>query len=241
MRTVQSLLTMQGPDLAKIISNESGGSSPSPTSPSLLHNGNFINSTMLQQTPRAGSSNSDRVNELNGSQNDKSYCSKPSNGTTEIARNLQIFLSSTRNSYVDSTSPSLGSSKTEEENVNGFSINTNGIVSNEQTDRTLLSLASNTATKKLEKKVLSCNSKSPLGSIGNESGFCSISSFQEVGLPLPLPSIRGYHTEIGLPVVDNSRHRRWSSTPVEIQGLLKHHRASFNGSQVSAKSVSIWV
>jgi len=92
-------------------------------------------------------------------------------------------------------------------------------------------------------------SSSPVSSAEGESGFFSISSFQEIGLPssaLPaLTSNKGCHTEVGLPEVplDKARHRRWSSTPAEIQALFKQHRASFGGTpQSSGESVSVcWV
>ncbi|XP_075229624.1 uncharacterized protein LOC142329158 isoform X2 [Lycorma delicatula] len=45
----------------------------------------------------------------------------------------------------------------------------------------------------------------------DESGFSSMSSFHEVGLP----ECRTY-PEVGLPIVDHN-HRRWSSTPVDSQ------------------------
>jgi len=90
---------------------------------------------------------------------------------------------------------------------------------------------------------------SPVSSAEGESGFFSISSFQEVGLPasaaLPITPIKGCHTEVGLPEVplDKTRHRRWSSTPAEIQALFKQHRASIGGMpQTTTESVSVcWV
>jgi len=93
-------------------------------------------------------------------------------------------------------------------------------------------------------------SSSPVSSAEGESGFFSISSFQEIGLPssssaLPITSAKGCHTEVGLPEVplDKARHRRWSSTPAEIQALFKQHRASFGGTpQSTGESVSVcWV
>ena len=57
-----------------------------------------------------------------------------------------------------------------------------------------------------------------VGSTEDESGFSSMSSFHEVGLPEMTNGSNGagsFH-ELGLPIVETQqRHRRWSSTPVE--------------------------
>ncbi|XP_014218901.1 chitinase-like protein PB1E7.04c [Copidosoma floridanum] len=105
-------------------------------------------------------------------------------------------------------------------------------------------------------------------SADTESGFSSLSSFQEIGLPnvgnsassstcssssssssvsnnasTPLRS-SGCHTEVGLPEVPvgNVRHRHWSSTPAECQNIFKRHSGSFAaGNRSTGESMSIWV
>ncbi|XP_046997128.1 uncharacterized protein LOC124612777 [Schistocerca americana] len=54
----------------------------------------------------------------------------------------------------------------------------------------------------------------------DESGFSSMNSFQDVGLPMMPPSkLEGSFQEVGLPVVEETeiihKHRRWSSSPVQ--------------------------
>ncbi|XP_067014594.2 uncharacterized protein [Anabrus simplex] len=70
----------------------------------------------------------------------------------------------------------------------------------------------------------------------DESGFSSMSSFQEVGLPLVSPS-SGCYQEVGLPLVDHrsspdsplpgANHRRWNSSPVDTQTPYPRHNRSF--------------
>ncbi|XP_015125118.1 uncharacterized protein LOC107046907 [Diachasma alloeum] len=79
----------------------------------------------------------------------------------------------------------------------------------------------------------------------DESGFSSMNSFQDVGLPMTtvLSPIKGCHTEIGLPRVprDKTNHRRWSSTPVELQTLLKKCSNGFMPNRSNVESLSVWV
>lgn len=80
----------------------------------------------------------------------------------------------------------------------------------------------------------------------DESGFSSMNSFHDVGLPMPtsaLSPIKGCHTEIGLPQVplDKTNHRRWSSTPVELQTLLKKCSNGFRPNRTNTESLSVWV
>ena len=88
---------------------------------------------------------------------------------------------------------------------------------------------------------------SATSSAEDESGFSSMSSFQEVGIPVtPLPSVKGCHTEVGLPEVplDKVRHRRWTSTPAEMQALFKRHNAvaNFAAAQKTTKTLrELWV
>ncbi|XP_054276192.1 uncharacterized protein LOC128995261 isoform X2 [Macrosteles quadrilineatus] len=58
-----------------------------------------------------------------------------------------------------------------------------------------------------------CTPQLSVGSTEDESGFSSMSSFHEVGLP----EVRTY-PDVGLPIIEPS-HRRWSSTPVETQSF----------------------
>ncbi|CAB0037611.1 unnamed protein product [Trichogramma brassicae] len=89
----------------------------------------------------------------------------------------------------------------------------------------------------------------------DESGFSSLSSFQEIGLPQvqnnnnnhgsPLSSSSpikktGSHTEVGLPEVPLRaaiHHRRWSSTPSEVKAMFRRH-SSINR---ASETMSVWV
>nr|XP_024219818.1 uncharacterized protein LOC106681459 isoform X3 [Halyomorpha halys] len=53
-----------------------------------------------------------------------------------------------------------------------------------------------------------------VGSTEDESGFSSMSSFHEAG-PSNTSTTEGSHHELGLPLVEPHRHRRWSSTPAD--------------------------
>lgn len=259
LRTVESLLSMREPDLARMTPVEENGSSPSPTVDHHRHHdtsfslpsGSFANSTTLQEA--AAYSNSSRGNESSGQQSDSRSPSLVKTSITEFTRNLQNFGPSSVRRSPDTASWNSSSSKTtEEEDMVALAVSSNGATSNGTPILTL-----SRAAKRLEKKEstgLGGKSKvkpasSPVSSAEGESGFFSISSFQEVGLPasatLPITPIKGCHTEIGLPEVplDKTRHRRWSSTPAEIQALFKQHRASFGGTpQTATESVSVcWV
>lgn len=247
---------MREPDLARMTPVEEG-SSPSPTvdrhndTSFSISSGNFANSTILQEAAAySGSSSSNRGNEsISGQQCDSRSPSLVKTSVTEFTRNLQSFVPSVRRSP-DTASWNSGSSKTtEEEDVTASS---NGATSNGTPISTI-----SRAAKRLEKKESTGPggktkvkpASSPVSSGEGESGFFSISSFQEVGLPasaaLSITPIKGCHTEVGLPEVplDKTRHRRWSSTPAEIQALFKQHRASFGGTpQTATESVSVcWV
>ncbi|XP_012543654.1 uncharacterized protein LOC105841083 [Monomorium pharaonis] len=258
LRTVESLLSMREPDLARMTPVEEGAS-PSPTVDHHRHNdtsfsisgGNFANSTTLQDAAAySGCPGGGRGNEsTGGQQGDSRSPSLVKTSVAEFTRNLQSFAPSVRRSP-DTASWNSGSSKTtEEEDI----VASNG---------TPISTLSRAAAKRLEKKESTGPAgkskvkpaSSPVSSAEGESGFFSISSFQEVGLPasvVPLSSsssitpVKGCHTEVGLPEVplDKTRHRRWSSTPAEFQALFKQHRASFGGTpQTATESVSVcWV
>ncbi|XP_018403020.1 PREDICTED: uncharacterized protein LOC108779947 [Cyphomyrmex costatus] len=260
LRTVESLLSMREPDLARMTPVEENGSSPSPTVDHHRHHdasfslssSNFVNSTTLQEaTASSGCSSSSRGNESSNShQGDSRSPSLVKTSVTEFTRNLQNFVPSVRRSPDTASWNSSSSKTTEEEDI--IATSSNGVTSNGTPISTL-----SRATKRLEKKEstgLTGRAKvkpasSPVSSAEGESGFFSISSFQEVGLPasaaLSITPIKGCHTEIGLPEVplDKTRHRRWSSTPAEFQALFKQHRASIGGMpQTTTESVSVcWV
>ncbi|XP_014484204.1 PREDICTED: uncharacterized protein LOC106749347 [Dinoponera quadriceps] len=233
LRLVDSLLATREPDLARVTPVEDNGSSPSPTErhhyhdvSASLQSGNFVNSTTLQE---AGHIGGDHRNESSIAQGDSGSSCFVKN--SEMNASLQATLPRTRRSP-DAASWNSGSSKTTEEE-----------------DTTALATSS---PKQLEKKEPTCKAKSPVSvsSAESESGFSSISSFQEVGLPSTssIRPIKGCHTEVGLPEVplDKTRHRRWTSTPAELQALYKllysQHRGSFGGSQATTESVSVcWV
>lgn len=258
LRTVESLLSMREPDLARMTPVEENGSCPSPTVDHHRHHdtsfslpsGNFANSTTLQE---AAAYSSNRGNESSGQQGDSRSPSLVKTSITEFTRNLQSFIPSVRRSPDTASWNSSSSKTTEEEDIVALAGSSTGATSNGTPISTL-----SRAAKRLEKKEstgLAGKPKvkpasSPVSSAEGESGFFSISSFQEVGLPasaaaLPITPIKGCHTEVGLPEVplDKTRHRRWSSTPAEIQALFKQHRASFGGTpQTATESVSVcWV
>ncbi|XP_077265020.1 uncharacterized protein LOC143898996 [Temnothorax americanus] len=262
LRTVESLLSMREPDLTRMTPVEENESSPSPTVDHHRHHdasfslstGNFANSTTLQEAAAySGRSSSSRGNEsISGQQSDSRSPSLVKTSVTEFTRNLQNFTPSVRRSPDTASWNSSSSKTTEEEDLVAFTASSSGATSNGTPISTLTRAAKR--LKKKESTGLIGKSKvkpasSPVSSAEGESGFFSISSFQEVGLPasaaLPVTPIKGCHTEVGLPEVplDKTRHRRWSSTPAEIQALFKQHRASFGGTpQTTTESVSVcWV
>ncbi|CAK9833478.1 hypothetical protein ANTRET_LOCUS10155 [Anthophora retusa] len=264
MRTVQSLLAMREPELIRI-SLDNNDSSPSPidhhhnnnnnnhhNEVSLsTQNGSFVNSTPLQEgTGYNRRSSCYRGNESSNTDNDSRTCFlKSSSNTMDVDRNLQSLLPGVRRS-LDATSLNSGSSKTTEEedglpNNNSFNVS---MSENEGIFTCTTSSTPNKRVRKVEKKEKEKSLKSKpaasVSSVEDESGFSSMSSFPEIGLPntLPISPVRGCHTEVGLPEVplEKAKHRRWSSTPAEIQALFKQ-RNSFTASQTTAESLSVWV
>ncbi|KOC67263.1 hypothetical protein WH47_00133 [Habropoda laboriosa] len=263
MRTVQSLLAMREPDLIRI-SFDNNDSSPSPVDHHHHHNNHhnevslnmqnssFANSTPLQEgTSYNRRSSSYRENEPSSTDNDSRTCFlKSSSNTVDVVdRNLQSLLPGVRRS-LDATSLNSGSSKTTEEedvlpNNNSFNVS---MSEHEGIFTCTTSSTPNRRARKVEKKEKEKSLKSKpaasVSSVEDESGFSSMSSFPEIGLPntLPISPIRGCHTEVGLPEVplEKAKHRRWSSTPAEIQALFKQ-RNSFSTSQTTAESLSVWV
>ena len=257
MKTVQSLLAMREPDLAKITPIENNESSPSPIDHhrhnhhseafSSLQNGSFANSTALQEVTGfpAGPGSGQRA------ENDSRTCFlKTSSNVAGVERSLQSLLPGVRRS-LDATSLNSASSKTTEEEdalPNNNSLNVS-MPEHEGMFMYTPTSTPNKYTRKIEKKKKERSSKSKpavsVSSVEDESGFSSMSSFQEIGLPSALPTfpIRGCHAEVGLPEIplEKARHRRWSSTPAEIQALFKQHRSSFTAPQTTAESLSVWV
>lgn len=261
LRTVESLLAMREPDLARVTPIEDNGSSPSPTVDHRHHDtslslpsGNFANSTMLQETTYVPGNDHGNESIGSGQQDDSRSASLIKPSVNEFTRNLHAFVPSVRRSP-DTTSWNSSSSKTtEEEDTVALATPSNGTTSNGTPSSTLSRTAKRLEKKESSPGMLAGKTKvkpasSPVSSAEGESGFFSISSFQEVGLPpsaaVPITPVKGCHTEVGLPEVplDKARHRRWSSTPAEIQALFKQHRASFGGSpQTATESVSVcWV
>ncbi|XP_066600322.1 uncharacterized protein [Prorops nasuta] len=240
MRTVQSLLSMREPDLARVSPIDESESSPSPIDhhESLsLQNDSFANSTTLD----AGStgSSSDRGNETGSSIDggSRSSFSKSSSSAVETVRNLPHLLPGARRS-LDATSLNSGSSKTTEEDDAPLLAHRNGPTVRHDP---LNGISASTPTRKFKKdekkdtKILRSKPSNSTSSAEDESGFSSMSSFQEIGLPgFPFSPIKGCHTEVGLPNVtlNKARHRRWSATPAEIHSLFKKH---------NTKSLSVWV
>lgn len=250
---------MREPDLARVIPAEDNGSCPSPIPDHHRHHeqslslssGNFANSTTLQEVATVYTGCSGRGNESgNDRAGDRRSLSLVKPSVAELARNLQVFAPAVRRSPDTASWNSNSSSKTtEEEDTALAASSSNGATTG--TPTSTLGRAAKRLEKREEKlgKTKVKPASSPVSSAEGESGFFSISSFQEIGLPsssaLPITPAKGCHTEIGLPEVplDKARHRRWSSTPAEIQALFKQHRASFGGtSQTTGESVSVcWV
>lgn len=262
LRTVESLLSMREPDLARVTPVEDNGSCPSPIpdhhhrhhDPSLsLPSGNFANSTTLLEATAYAGNCSGRGNESsNGRSNDSRSPSLVKPSVAELARNLQAFVPAVRRSSDTASWNSSSSKTTEEDDAIALAASSSNGATSTGTPTSTLGRTAKRLEKREEKlgKTKVKPASSPVSSAEGESGFFSISSFQEIGLPssssaLPITPVKGCHTEVGLPEVplDKARHRRWSSTPAEIQALFKQHRASFGGTpQTAGESVSVcWV
>lgn len=268
MRIVQSLLAMREPDLAMVSLNEEELLSlPLDNQLSSLQSNNFVNSTILNDAVsyNGGCSSSDRGSTESGPDSERISFVKSSScmmdSSMSSSSTLQSFLPGARSS-IDATSlnSNSGSGKTTEEEDTRTNSTASGeyIVSRELFPSRKLCHTSSTPNRRIAKKTdkkhegtrWSRSKPKPANSVSSaedESGFSSMSSFQEVGLPLPFATpispIKGCHTEIGLPEVplDKVRHRRWSSTPVEIQALFKRHSTHFSGSSAKSESLSVWV
>lgn len=256
MRTVQSLLLMREPDLTRI-SIENNESSPSPIEGHRYNNhhnevsvtlqdGSYVNPTCLQGA--IGYSSYDHGTESSSTDNDSRSFVKSSSNIVEVSQSLHNLLPGIRRS-LDTTSLNSGSSKTtEEEDLLPNNNCLNVSISNHKHIYVCTPTSTpNRRVRKVEKKEKSSKSKptDSVSSVEDESGFSSMSSFQEIGLPniLPISPIRGCHQEVGLPVVplEKARRRRWSSTPAEIRAFFNKHRSSFTASQTTTESLSVWV
>ncbi|KAK1129981.1 hypothetical protein K0M31_019670 [Melipona bicolor] len=254
MRTVQSLLSMREPDLARVSSTETSESSPSPVDHhrvSDIHNHQSLNfQNNLRGSARYGRRSSCE-NESSSTDNESRTCFLKTSSKTISAgvnQNLQGHLPGVRRS-IDATSLNSGSSKTtEEEDLPSNSNCCNGSIITGHARIFSNAPASTSTPNKREKEVEKTEKDkskpaASVSSVEDESGFSSMSSFQEVGLPnaLPISPIKGCHTEVGLPKVPlgRNRHRKWSSTMAET--VLKRQRNSLTTSEATAESLSVWV
>ena len=178
MRTIQSLLTMREPDLARIISNEENNS---PSRAEHLNSNdislspqsrNFVNSTALTD-PSFISLSSDRGNESSKEGDSRSSCkSSPSNIEAHDSR-LTLLPCARRS--LDATSLNSGSSKTTEEyEILSSPNNFESIAKREFLGSTPRN------AKKAENDVIKIRPKpsNSISSAEDESGFSSMSSFQ---------------------------------------------------------------
>ncbi|XP_051162654.1 uncharacterized protein LOC127282456 [Leptopilina boulardi] len=259
MRTVQSLLAMRDPDLMKMTSMENNGSITLSDDHQHHNNNhhhhemslsmqpnNFANSTTLPETSFVSDhDSSDRGNEScneTENNNNRTICKNSTNTIDNANDNLSLLPRARRS--LDATSLNSGSSKTTDDEV---LTNTDNFVVVESISKRDFFTGESRSIKKIEKDVkIRPKPSNSVSSAEDESGFSSMSSFQEVGLPSAIPfssPVKGCHTEVGLPEVplDKVRHRRWSSTPAEIQALFKRHSGSFANSQTTTESLSVWV
>lgn len=226
LRTVQSLLATREPDLARVSEPEdcrlSGSPPPLPNFAATCNSvtGIAASTTTTTTTTTTGNEKSENVN-----------CLLPG-----ARRSLDA-------TSIHSSGSSSKTTETTEEDEPGL------------LDREFPpALQSSTPNRKSNKNSSSepeprFKPKPPasVSSAEDESGFSSMSSFQDVGLP-PAPSpVKGCHTEIGLPDVPapKVRHRRWSSTPAaEIQALLnaRAHNSSFANPNPPSEALKVlWV
>lgn len=181
MRTVQSLMAMREPDLARVTSMQENGSSPSPVDHQnyndlslSLQSNNFVNSTTLPDVSFVGSS-SDRGTE-SSNEGDCRSLYKSSSSTAETNDNhLTSLLPGARRS-LDAASLNSGSSKTTEEDevlptANNY---VDSIAKREFFG------SDSRRVKKVEKDVVKIRPKpsNSVSSAEDESGFSSMSSFQ---------------------------------------------------------------
>lgn len=241
MRTVQSLLSTREPDLVRV-SEADDNASPSPCDHEMALPPNFANSTILHDSSFSGCSSSDRGSSR--TDHDTAY-----NNFRKPGDSSGVCLLPGARRSLDATSLHSGSSKTttsettEEEDAAPRSL----IAVLERDFSSTPSSTPNRRKKPLTEPEIRFKPKptASVSSAEDESGFSSMSSFQDVGLPAVPSPIKGCHTEVGLPEVPLSkvRHRRWSSTPAEIQALLNaRHNASFTTAKTTSDALKVlWV
>ncbi|XP_035730921.1 uncharacterized protein LOC118445478 [Vespa mandarinia] len=232
---------------------------------SLSQRDNFVSTSMVQEDNYGnciGDSEQDRENEEQERElvNDSNCLQFDSRDICQLK--LTTCNTGIRTS-VDATSYNSASSKTTEEEEQIIVTNRdNTLETREHVCKNNGNVTSTPmkCTKRLEKKgginnngisdlmVRNVRTKlaNSVSSAEDESGFSSMSSFQEVGLPTsPITPIKGCHTEVGLPEIPIQKvpRRRWSSTANEIQALIKRHSsaANFPTAQTNSESLSVWV
>ncbi|XP_058793114.1 uncharacterized protein DDB_G0271670-like [Phymastichus coffea] len=267
MRTVQSLLVMREPDLARVnVQQDSALFDQQPDATSLLSlPANFVNSTALHDGGGGAVAIDESMISRKGSVNGSS---KTSSQTTLVpispaVRRQSIASACAKNAEDEDRASLIDLAKQEngEQGLqsNGYchalplssTPNAQRIKKHDGKDlhgKLLRDLALNSSNEKVTTS--RPKTSTSVCSAEGESGFSSLSSFQEVGLPqIPVPNTPppikgGCHTEVGLPEVpiETVRHRRWSSTPAECHALLKRLSGSFaNGTPNGTKSYSVWV
>ncbi|XP_063987234.1 uncharacterized protein LOC135167699 [Diachasmimorpha longicaudata] len=225
MRTVDSLLSMRHPDLGTVSSSSSAFSSVSSSSCASSTHENIIdddnnNISITQFTKAAKGASSTLIRENSSIDDERSIKSLNSTFTTAECK-ITKRNESRKKSSLSSISRQLFKQ----------TVSTTPKVKRPVKEPRLTALKDDKANN------INCGD--------DESGFSSMNSFQDVGLPMTsvLSPMKGCHTEIGLPKIprDKANHRRWSSTPVELQTLLKKCNNGFMPNRANAESVSVWV
>ncbi|XP_046751269.1 uncharacterized protein LOC124414285 [Diprion similis] len=234
MRTAQSLLVTREPDLVRVneVDNRSVPSPCNVDAPLPLQS--FANSTPLHDSLL---SSSDRASSR--SHNDAAFSRRAEPSAAGC------LLPGARRS-LDAASLHSGSSKTtettEEEDGGPRSLLAGAL------EREFAVKSSSTPNRRPKKPAEAGFKPKPctasVSSAEDESGFSSMSSFQDVGLPPASSLVKGCHTEVGLPDVPvKVRHRRWSSTPAEMQALINgRYNASFTAAKTGSDTLKVlWV
>lgn len=277
MRTVQSLLSMREPDLARVTPTEDTLSSPSPIEPAALHPEVSHNGSFHVQDVYHGSSSGSDSDRLQGLfPGLRRSLDASSSGSSKAEEEETIGNVSALDHDLRFPSLSLSTTSTPKKSskpVNRLEKPASSRVEHQLLDRSgkpekLDRPGKLDRTEKLERPTEKSDKSKPtekperadgggstekrellghskpksmmsVSSAEDESGFSSLNSFQEVGIPAS--PAKGCHTEVGLPVVplERIRNRRWSSTHAEFQSLLRQHR-NF-GSSGANESLSVWV
>ncbi|KAF7988643.1 hypothetical protein HCN44_001216 [Aphidius gifuensis] len=104
------------------------------------------------------------------------------------------------------------------------------------------------------------NNNNNNNSADDESGFSSMNSFQDVGIPvttatttttsttmLPINNSPGLHTEIGLPDVPIDKNIKWPSNTIDLQLKIKNYKNEYinnnsnNNNRAKVEQRSVWV